>query len=102
MLTENEKKSLLLINHILLSNNRNVLKFSVGVPFTERKKSVRACIFSLFLVTTYTKKRLHTVDFKEAKTSYRAGHKLLTIRIRKIRFSLPLFDFCHTASVFGK
>lgn len=77
-------------------------KFSVGVPFTERKKSVRACILSLFLVTIYTKKRLHTVDFKEAKTSYRAGHKLLTIRIRKIRFSLLLFDFCHAASVFGK
>ena len=58
----------------------------MGVPFTERKKSVRACILSLFLVTTYTKKRLHTVDFKEAKTSYKAGHKLSTIRIRKIRF----------------
>ena len=67
MLTENEKKSLLLINHILLSNNRNVFKFSVGVPFTERKKSVRACIFSLFLVTTYTKKRLHTVDFMKRR-----------------------------------
>ena len=58
----------------------------MGVPFAERKKSVRACILSLFLVTTYTKKRLHTVDFKEAKTSYKAGHKLSTIRIRKIRF----------------